>query len=117
MESSELLRTIKLSNNVFQLSLPEPTYNGSSFSTIPGTQVAAQTRSSNPSKSPTGMRLSTNNNITKTTAISNSKRSIGSRPGVDDINVNVALPKIKGNKSNLASIDDDHEEDYDDRVP
>ena len=37
MESSELLRTIKLSNNVFQLSLPEPTYNGSSFSTIPGT--------------------------------------------------------------------------------
>ena len=63
------------------------------------------------------MRLSTNNNITKTTAISNSKRSIGSRPGVDDINVNVALPKIKGNKSHLASIDDDHEDDYDDRVP
>ena len=37
MESSELLRTIKLSNKVFQLSLPEPTYIGSSFSTIPGT--------------------------------------------------------------------------------
>ena len=117
MESSELLRTIKLSNNVFQLSLPEPTYNGSSFSTIPGTQVAGQTRSSNPSKSPSGMRLSTNNNVTKTTAISNSKRSLNSRPGVDDINVNVALPKIKGNRNHLASIDDDHEDDYDDRVP
>ena len=60
------------------------------------------------------MRLSSN---TKTTAITNSKRSINSKPGVDDINVNVNLPKIKGNKSHLASIDDDHEEDYDDRVP
>ena len=119
MESSELLRTIKLSNNVFQLSLPEPTYNGSSFSTIPGTQVAGQTRSSHPSKSPSGMRLSSNNNVTKTTAISNSKRSINSRPGgVDEINVNVNLPKIKGgNKNHLASIDDDHEDDYDERVP
>lgn len=32
-------------------------------------------------------------------------------------NVNVNLPKIKGNRKYLASIDDDNEEDYDDRVP
>ena len=65
------------------------------------------------------MRSSTNNSITKTTAITNSKRSINSGPGVSDINtnVNVNLPKIKGNRKYLASIDDDNEEDYDDRVP
>ena len=61
--------------------------------------------------------MSSNNTITKTTAISNSKRSINSKTGVDDINVNVNLPKIKSKKSHLASIDDDHEDDYDDRVP
>ena len=68
------------------------------------------------------MRLSSNNNVTKTTAISNSKRSINSRPGgVDELNVNVNLPKISNNKvtnkNHLASIDDDHEDDYDERVP
>ena len=39
---SELLRTIKLSKNVFKLSLPEPTYSGSqsvNFQTIPGSQA------------------------------------------------------------------------------
>lgn len=64
------------------------------------------------------MRLSMNNNITKTTAITNSKKSLNSRSNnVDDVNMNVNLPKIKGNKNHLASIDDDHEDDYDDRVP
>ena len=54
-------------------------------------------------------------NITKTTAITTSKASLGSngKPGVDDINVNVGLPKINSNKNHLASIDDDYEEDYD----
>lgn len=61
------------------------------------------------------MRMSTN--VTKTTALTNSKRSINSKPGVDDINVNVNLPKIKVNKNHLASIDDDHAEDHDDKVP
>ena len=44
MNDSELLRTIKLSKNVFKLSLPEPTYGGSNanFATIPGTQVVQQ---------------------------------------------------------------------------
>lgn len=28
MNDSDLLRTIKLSNNIFKLSLPEPTYGG-----------------------------------------------------------------------------------------
>lgn len=36
--SSELLRTIKLSKNVFKLSLPQPAYEGQAhnFQTIPG---------------------------------------------------------------------------------
>lgn len=58
------------------------------------------------------------NNITKTTAITNSKQSnSNSKIGVDDINVNVGLPKINRQKNNLASIDDDYEEEYDERVP
>jgi hypothetical protein len=57
-------------------------------------------------------------NITKTTAITTSKQSISStKVGVDDINVNVGLPKINSKKKHLASIDDDYEEDYEDRVP
>jgi len=60
-------------------------------------------------------------NITKTTNITTSKQSINSnKPGVDDINVSVGLPKIGSNvKTNkhLAAIDDDYEEDYDERVP
>jgi hypothetical protein len=56
-------------------------------------------------------------NITKTTAITNSKQSMNSKVGVDDINVNVGLPKINNNKKHLASIDDDYEEEYDDHIP
>ena len=56
-------------------------------------------------------------NITKTTAITNSKQSMNSKVGVDDINVNVGLPKINNNKKHLASIDDDYEEEYDDQIP
>ena len=63
------------------------------------------------------MKVHTINNITKTTAITNSKASINSKPGVDDINVNVGLPKINSKKNHLASIDDDYEEEYDERVP
>lgn len=37
---AKLLRTIKLSKNVFKLSLPNPAYdNKSNFATIPGSQV------------------------------------------------------------------------------
>ena len=63
------------------------------------------------------MKMNVINNITKTTAITNSKASINSKVGVDDINVNVGLPKINSKKNHLASIDDDHEEEYDDRMP
>ena len=122
---SELLRTIKLSKNVFKLSLPEPTYSSGAnpnFQTIPGSQALgaqakrSQTKNGN-SKSPNGMKMISN--ITKTTAITTSKASLGSngKPGVDDINVSVGLPNIKGNKNHLASIDDDYEEDYEERVP
>ena len=117
---SELLRTIKLSKNVFKLSLPEATYQshmGQNFATIPGSQVIPQKgKSSKTSKSPNGMKMISN--ITKTTAITNSKQSLNSsKVGVDDINPNVALPKIGGKKNHLAAIDDDYEEDYEDRVP
>jgi len=55
-------------------------------------------------------------NITKTTAITNSKQSL--KADVDDINVNVGLPKIGNVKtSHLAAIDDDNDEDYDERMP
>jgi len=38
--------------------------------------------------------------------------------GMDDITVNVGLPKIENAKNkHLAAIDDDYEEDYDERVP
>jgi len=41
------------------------------------------------------MKVNLINNITKTTAITNSKHSNNSKVGVDDLNnVNVALPKI-----------------------
>jgi len=63
------------------------------------------------------MKMQMVNNITKTTAITNSKQSIGSKVGVDDISVNVGLPKINNKKKHLASIDDDYEEEYDDRIP
>ena len=64
------------------------------------------------------MKMQMLNNITKTTAITNSKASIGSKVGVEDINLNVNLPKIKNQKGkHLQSIDDDYEEDYDERVP
>jgi len=60
-------------------------------------------------------------NITKTTNITNSKQSINSsKPGVEEINVSVGLPKIGTNvktKKHLAAIDDDYEEDYEERVP
>lgn len=56
-------------------------------------------------------------NITKTTAITNSKQSLG-KADVDDINVNVGLPKIANGKgAHLAAIDDDYDEDYDERMP
>ena len=42
---------------------------------------------------------------------------MNSKVGVDDINVNVGLPKINNNKKHLASIDDDYEEEYDDHIP
>ena len=121
---SQLLRTIKLSKNVFKLSLPEATYaiQNANFATIPGSQAFqnGKSRSTNQSKSPGGMKMQTINNITKTTAITNSKQSIqsGSKLGVDDLtSANVALPNIKGSKKNrLAAVDDD-EEEYDDRVP
>ena len=61
-------------------------------------------------------------NITKTTAITNSKQSLGSaKVGVDDltaVNVGVGLPKINSKANHLAAIDDDYaEEDYDERMP
>jgi len=74
-------------------------------------------RTQNNSKSPSGMKVNMINNITKTTAITNSKQSINSKVGVDDLNVNVGLPKIAGKPKHLASIDDDYEEDFDDRMP
>ena len=40
-----------------------------------------------------------------------------SKIGVDDLSVNVGLPKINSRKNQLASIDDDYEEDVEDRVP
>lgn len=61
-----------------------------------------------------------NSNITKTTAITNSKVSLQSntKNDVDEINVNVGLPKITNVKtSHLAAIDDDYDEDYDERMP
>lgn len=66
------------------------------------------------------MKVNMINNITKTTAITNSKQSLNSKVGVEDLNVNVALPKISNgntNKKRLAAIDDDYEEDYDERMP
>ncbi len=63
------------------------------------------------------MKMQMVSNITKTTAITNSKQSLNSnKVGVDDINVNVGLPKIN-KKKHLASIDDDYEEAYDDHIP
>ena len=59
-------------------------------------------------------------NITKTTAITNSKQSLGSaKVGVDDLTgVGVGLPKINSKANHLAAIDDDYaEEDYDERMP
>mmetsp|Transcript_25549 Transcript_25549/g.31905 ORF Transcript_25549/g.31905 Transcript_25549/m.31905 type:complete len:91 (+) Transcript_25549:86-358(+) len=57
-------------------------------------------------------------NITKTTAITNSKQSPNSKVGIDELsNVNVGLPKIKSKQKQLASIDDDYEEEYDERMP
>ena len=53
------------------------------------------------------------NNITKTTAVTSKQSKIG----VDDLSVNVGLPKINSRKNQLASIDDDYEEDVEDRVP
>lgn len=64
------------------------------------------------------MKMSSN--ITKTTAITASKQSLQSniKGDVDDINVNVGLPKIANVKSShLAAIDDDYDEDYDERMP
>ena len=63
------------------------------------------------------MKMNVISNITKTTAITNTKSTHGSKVGVDDINVNVNLPKINSKKNHLAAIDDDYEEDYDERVP
>ena len=64
------------------------------------------------------MKMQMVSNITKTTAITNSKQSLNSnKVGVDDINVNVGLPKINNKKKHLASIDDDYEEEYDDHIP
>ena len=45
-QDAELLRTIKLSKNVFKLSLPASNYNqNANFATIPGTQVLKQVQS------------------------------------------------------------------------
>lgn len=118
---SELLRTIRLSKNVFKLSLPEPAYaQNVNFQTIPGSQVTNANRnnrvgSNSQSKSPQGTKMNVMNNITKTTAITTTKQSVASKNIEND--VNISLPNIKGKKSNLASIDDDYEEDYDERVP
>ena len=46
-QDAELLRTIKLSKNVFKLSLPASNYgHGQNFATIPGTQVLKQAQQS-----------------------------------------------------------------------
>ena len=68
------------------------------------------------------MKMNMINNITKTTAIttkqgSNSNSNSNTKIGVDEINVNVGLPKINSKKNHLASIDDDYEEETDERVP
>ena len=57
-------------------------------------------------------------NITKTTAITTSKQSSHSRADINDLNVNVGLPKIGSNNGQLESIVDSRLEDsYKDAVP
>ena len=136
---SELLRTIKLQRNVFNLALPEPTYTqsmaGSNFQTIPGTQVLINRNSTkkgslSPSKTKTGHGMV----VTRTTAITNSQSMVNVHDGANNLNnVNVNLPQIGSsanhininnngsigaNRNHLASVDDDYADDeYDERVP
>ena len=106
---AELLRTIKLSKNVFKLSLPASNYAYSqNFATIPGTQVIKQAQTS----SSKDLNVKRKNNL----AVSNTKTSVITLSSNKLSNLDVNLPIIS-NKNRLASIDDDNNDDYEERVP
>ena len=103
---NELLKTIKLSKNVFKLSLPKAAYGQhQNYQTIPGSQATLKNISRGGSE--------TRNKSIKIQNQSSSNNSPSKSPDKlqkDDVN----LPKINTKKQSkrLASVDDDYSEDF-----
>ena len=103
---SELLKTIKLSKNVFKLSLPASNYDQShNFATIPGSQVPKTVGRMNRGED------SRNGKVSRLTTNPNPGESVGqSRTIPTKSSEEGALPRIK--KSRLQTVDDDYEDDF-----